>query len=125
MLLGRAERQAAHGAKLLFELAGDAGVDGEVTGVVRAWGKFVDQELAGGRNEEFDAEHPDDVQAVEYATRDCHRLARNLCRNVGGRGRDIQDMVRMHVLDNTEMGEVPVLAPDSDDRDLAGEVYER
>ena len=38
-----AEREAADGAELLFELAGDAGIDGEVAGVVRARGEFVDR----------------------------------------------------------------------------------
>ncbi len=52
---GRAEREAADGAELLFELAGDIGVNSEVAGVVRAGGEFVDEECAGFGDEELDA----------------------------------------------------------------------
>ena len=61
MVAGIAEGQAADGAELLLELAGDAGVNGEMPGVVRARCHFVEQELVVGREEEFDAENADDV----------------------------------------------------------------
>src|SRR2546427_532543 len=53
----RAEGQPAHGAKLLLKLAGDAGVEGEVSGVVRTRRQLVDQQLAGSGQEELHAEH--------------------------------------------------------------------
>ena len=62
--LGRAERQAADGAQLLLELAGDAGVEGEVAGVVRARRQLVDEQLAVAREEELDAQHADDVERL-------------------------------------------------------------
>src|SRR5262245_26170354 len=43
-LFGRAKRQAAHSTHLLLELAGDASIDGEVSGVVRARSQFVHEQ---------------------------------------------------------------------------------
>jgi len=41
MTIDRAERQAADGTHELLELAGDAGIDGPVAGIVYARGNFV------------------------------------------------------------------------------------
>ena len=64
-MLRRAERQAADGAQLLLELAGDMGINRQMPGVVRARGHFVDQQPAVCRQEELDAEHADHLQRLE------------------------------------------------------------
>ena len=79
-MFGRAERQAADRAQLLLELAGDAGVDGEVAGVVRARRQFVDQQSAVARHEELDAQHADHFQLFEHRAGDLDRVARRLAR---------------------------------------------
>ena len=68
--LRRPERQAAHGAHLLLELARDAGVDREVAGVVRARSDLVDEEAAVPGVEELDAEDADEIQRVEKRSSD-------------------------------------------------------
>ncbi len=44
-VFGRAKRQAANRAKLLLELRGDAGVECEMAGIVRARREFVDETI--------------------------------------------------------------------------------
>jgi hypothetical protein len=53
-----AERQAAQGAHLLLELAGNAGIDGVVAAVVRARCHFIDDQ-ATPADEELDAHGAD------------------------------------------------------------------
>ena len=54
--VGRAQRQAAEGAHLLLELAGDGRLDRQVPRVVRARGDLVDQQPAVGGQEELDGQ---------------------------------------------------------------------
>src|SRR5215210_9122399 len=65
--LGRAQGEAGDGPELLLELAGDAGVEGEVAGVVRARRQLVDQQPAVAGQEHLDAEHAHDSQLFEDA----------------------------------------------------------
>lgn len=57
-----AQGKTTDGADLLLELAGGAGLGGEVTGVVDAGGKFIDPKCAVGKFKEFDREKPDEIQ---------------------------------------------------------------
>ena len=57
MLARVAERHARHGAHLLLELAGRAGVDRVMAGVVRARRNLVGDKRAVLEHEELDAEH--------------------------------------------------------------------
>jgi hypothetical protein len=69
-----AQRQAAQGAHLLLELAGDAGVDGVVTAVVRARRHLVDDQLAAA-DEELDAHGADEAQLFGDALGDILGIA--------------------------------------------------
>ena len=79
-LLGRAERKPADRPKLLLELAGHAGVEGKVAGVVRTRRKLVDQQLPVVRHEELDAEHADDVELLQDGARDLNGSTRDAFR---------------------------------------------
>src|SRR5207245_6309948 len=98
--IGRAQRQPADGAELLLELAGEARVEAEVPAVVRARGEFVDEELAGAGQEEFDAQHADDLQRVEQVARDLDGLAGDGGRDVGGGDGQVEDVVAVRILDD-------------------------
>src|SRR5579871_171061 len=82
---GGTKRQSADGAKLLLELAGDAGIHGEVAGVVRARGELVDQQAVVARDEELDAEHADDAELFEDAAGHLNSLFRYTRRHARGR----------------------------------------
>ena len=69
---GRAGRQAADGADVLFELRGDRALDRPVAAVVDARRKLVDDRPVR-RREEFDREHADVAERFGDAER---RLAR-------------------------------------------------
>jgi hypothetical protein len=64
-----AQGQAADGAELLLELAGDAGVHGEVSGIVRARSELIDQQLAVTSNEKFDAKDAYDAKLIQNRSR--------------------------------------------------------
>src|SRR6185295_17104152 len=68
-----AQRQAAYGAELLFELTGEARVESEMAGIVRAGGELVDEEIAAPGQEEFDAEDADDIELLEHTPGDFNR----------------------------------------------------
>jgi hypothetical protein len=59
---GFAKGQAADGAQLLFELAGDAGVEAVVAGIMRTRGELVDEEVPSPGEEELDGEKADDIE---------------------------------------------------------------
>src|ERR1700722_1583171 len=61
----RAEREADHGAKVIFELTGQRAFDRPMTGIVDAWGHLVGKELAV-LFEKFDTEHAYVLEFVEY-----------------------------------------------------------
>src|SRR6059036_1420972 len=61
-LLGRPERQAADGAELLLELTGAAGVERQVTGIVRTRCQIVDHQPAVARDEELHAQQADELE---------------------------------------------------------------
>ena len=73
--LGRSERQAADRAQLLLELAGPAGVERQVPGVVRPRRQLVDEQPAVARDEELDAQHADVVERLHHRLRDVDRLS--------------------------------------------------
>src|SRR5206468_4314738 len=80
----RSERESANRAQLLLELTGDARVEGEMAGIVRARRELVDEQLAAAREEEFDADYADDVEGFENCSRDFDGalldLRRDICR---------------------------------------------
>ena len=61
MAFGGAKGQAADRADELLELAGDAGIDGPVAGIVRPRRKLVHQDVARLGHEHLDAENADEV----------------------------------------------------------------
>ena len=65
----RAQRQAAEGADLLFELARTGRLDRQVSRVVRARGDLVDEQSAGGGQEEFDGQDPDGPEGLRRRQR--------------------------------------------------------
>ena len=75
---GRSQRQAAHGAHLLLELAGTAGIERQVPGVVRTRRDFVDQQAPVLGEEKFDAQHADVLEALQNRAGDLDRLRRDL-----------------------------------------------
>src|SRR4051812_25863361 len=122
--LRRAQRQAADGPQLLLELAGDAGVEGEVAGVVRARRQLVDQQAAVPGEEHLHGQHAGHPETLQDAAGDRHRLPRQPVGNGGRRGRDVEDVPVMAVLDHPEMGEGAVAPPGSHHGDLAVEIHE-
>src|SRR5436305_8232857 len=122
--LGRAQWQAADGPELLLELAGDAGVEGEVAGVVRARRQLVDQQAAVPGEEHLHGEHADHPQPLQDAAGDRDRLPLHSGGHGGRRGRDVEDMPVMAVLDHSEMGEGAVEPPGGHHGDLAVEIHE-
>ena len=60
-----AERESTDGAQLLLELAGDAGVYGQVAGVVGAGRELIDEESVLRGDEKFDAQNAGDAQLLK------------------------------------------------------------
>ena len=119
------QRQPAHRAQLLLELAGHARVEREMPRSCAAAAPLVDQQLPRPGEEELHAQHADDVELFQNAARDFHRLARDRRRHVGRGDREVEDVVAMRVLDHAPVGERRRPPARGDDGDLALEVDER
>ena len=65
---GRSQRQAAYGAYLLFELAGDAGVNGKMPRVMHPWGDFIDEQRILACEKALHAHDADHVKRFQHAT---------------------------------------------------------
>ena len=122
---GRAQRQAADGAQLLLELAGDAGVERQVPGVVRPGRELVDQQpavAASGRTRRT-ARRP---RPARRARRGRSRRLRcgDRRRHRAGGDRDIEDAVAMRVFDRAVVRERAVDAARRHHGELALEIDE-
>jgi len=58
----QSEGKTADGAELLLELAGGAGLGGEVAGVVDAGGQFINEEMTVGQLKEFHGQQADEFK---------------------------------------------------------------
>ncbi|KAG1311969.1 hypothetical protein G6F62_014335 [Rhizopus arrhizus] len=98
---GAAQRQAGHGARLLLELAGDAGVHRVVAAVVRAWRDLIDDQAAILQHEELHAHHAVVAQALRDGFRGVGRAGLPFgvrCVRFHGRGGGHrQDAVAVHI----------------------------
>ena len=100
----RTQRQTADGAELLFELARDARVKRKVSGIVRTRRKLVDQEFVVVRQEEFHAEHADDLEPFKYCPCDLGSVTPHALGNVGRGDRQVENVVAVRVGDDAEVG---------------------
>ncbi len=87
-LVGRAERQTAHGAELLLELARHAGLDRQVAGVLRARRHLVDEHPPVARDEAPDAEDAHEIELRGHGLGENDRLLGDPRRHAGGRLRE-------------------------------------
>ncbi len=110
-----AQRQAAQGAHLLLELAGDAGVDGVVTAVVRARRHFVDDQLAAA-DEELDRHGADVAELFGDASGDILGIALDAAGGARRHDGDVKDALGVLVLAGREAGDLAVLVAGQHDR---------
>ena len=81
---------------------------------------------AVARHEELDAQEADVLERFHHASRDVDRLRAAIAGgDVGGRHRDVEDVMRVRVLDRSEMRPLAVDAARADHRHLAIEIDER
>jgi phytoene/squalene synthetase len=90
MRAGIAERQAAQGAHLLFELVGDAGIERVVAAVVRARRHFIDDQAAA-TDEELDTHGADVAEVCGDARATVFGVAGEAARSPRRHDRDIED----------------------------------
>jgi hypothetical protein len=124
MLARRPEREAADGADLLLELAGRAGVDGEVAGVMRARRELVDHEAIGLIDEELDAEDADDIEAMHDLAGDIEGLVRDCVAHLGGTNGEVEDVIAMAILNGSVGYDLTIAPADGDDGDFALKIDE-
>lgn len=67
---GRARREAADGANVLFKLAANTGIERVMTGIVRTRGEFVDEKRAVVANKKFDGEKAYHIETIGYFLRE-------------------------------------------------------
>src|SRR5258705_293029 len=91
-LLGRAEREAADGAELLLELAGAAGIERQMSRIVRTRCQLVDEQAAVPCKKELDAQKADVLERFEDPMHDVHGLCRDRRRHIGRRHRQVENM---------------------------------
>ena len=115
------DRQVAYGPQLLFELACDARVEGQVARIVRTRRKFIDHQPATWFEEELDAENPYDVQLFQDGTGNFPSVAGYLFRDAGGRDGYIQYVVVVTVFKDAPISVITVAGSGGDDRDFAFE----
>lgn len=119
--LGGAEGKPADGADLLFELAGDAGVEGEVARVVGTRGEFVDEEATVVGDEEFDGEESDDLEGVEDAMGEGLGLGGEGGRDASRGEGEVEDVMGVGVFEDWEGGEGAIGGTGGNDADFAVE----
>ncbi len=76
-----------------------------------ARGEFVDEELVGFGDEEFDAEDADDLELFEDGTRDFDGFIVNTRRNARGRDRDVEDVIVVRVFNDAPVQKAASSAP--------------
>src|SRR5579885_1594 len=99
-LLCRAEWQATDGPQLLLKLAGDAGINRQMPGVMRTRRQFVDQQLSRARDKKLHAQHTHNIQCFENAARNLDGFASKSRWEGSWRKRDIQNMMAMRIFNN-------------------------
>src|SRR4051812_870680 len=120
----RPERQSTNRPQLLLELAGPAGVEGEMARVVRPRRQLVRQQRSVTRNEELDAQDAHVIERLHHCARDLDRLRRCRLRYRGGRDRYVENVMRVRVLERAEVRPLAVDAARANHRDLAREIDE-
>ena len=114
-LAGGPERQSAHRADLLFELARFERVDGQMTRVVRARREFVDDGLAFLRDEQLHAHQTHHIQRVHDFLRQQNGAALEWpATSRAGATVTSKNVIFVHVLEQTEMRERSVDAARGD-----------
>ena len=116
------QREIADGTELLLKLAGDAGVNGEVAGVVGPGREFVDEQPVVSGEEELDAEDAGDVELFEKAPGNFLRPGGDGGRERRGGNRDIKDSGDMGVRTGSVEGTMAILRPDGDDGKFGFEI---
>src|SRR5438552_13887722 len=101
------QRQAAHRAELLFELAGDARVKAEVAGIVRSWRELIHKNLLAD-DEHFDGQQPDNTERFRDRDRKVNRRSPHGFGDICRRGRHIEDAILMVVTYRPERATLPV-----------------
>ena len=110
---------------MLFELACDAGVEGEVAGVVNAWCDLVDDQVFVTVQEVFNAGDSYDVQGFEHFPREVNGGDVDRTGYISRGGRDVQYVVAVLVFDGTVMGVCAIQSPRGHNRKFEVEIYER
>ena len=101
---GVAERESRHRANLLLKLARHAGFDRRVTGVMRTRSGLIGDNRTVFKNEEFDAEHADILQAVRNADGVKAGFSLSVFRNSGRKHGFRENAVLMMVFKHREGG---------------------
>src|SRR5690625_3472201 len=103
--IGRAERQATHRPDVLLELAGHGSRDRQVIGVLPPGSDLVHQQAAVFQQEQFDAQPPYVVQAIEHRCRYVLGLLLHSGRQTGHRyAADVEDVAAVAVADQAVAG---------------------
>ena len=113
-----AQRQAGHGADVLFELVHRAALLRPVARVVDAGRDLVDQKAARG-DEKLDPHDADIVQRIQDAGGDQDGIGALARGQPGGDGGGAQDTVAVDILAGIETGDLAVQAACGDHADLA------
>ena len=117
-----AEGQTGDGADVLFELAGDAGVEGPVAAVVGAGGHFVDEELAVIRQEEFHREQSGEAKPVGDGFGEGAGLILDGGLDAGGQDGEVEDVLCVDVFRDGEAAGFADGGACDDDGELALEI---
>src|SRR5574337_1643032 len=121
----RAERPAGDGADVLLALRGLRAVERPVAGIVDARGDLVDDEpftpLPVAGHEQFDRQHADIVERLQYLDRDPPRLLRGVGADARRRPGAGEDVALVLVLAQIVSDDLAFEAAGGDDRHLAFE----
>ena len=95
--LRRSEWKPAYSAELLLKLARHAGVEGEVSRVVRSRGKFIDQKFAVGCQEKFHRQQTHDIELAGNFGSEFLCLFQNRCGKTRWHDREVENVVGVDV----------------------------